>query len=497
MRPPQVARGWAGARLPCVLLALLFVCAPTHQAAAQTYDPLAQARRLEAAGEYWAAAASLRAYLWSHPEDAAVRWPLGRLLYWLGRPDEAFAEYDTALTVLPDEPWLHIDRATILMDRGDLTEAETALENALRSARGDRTDDGAAVEAQARLGTVAYWRGDFTRAARLFRAVHQPFRRRTGFLEAGTFVNPLWTVAAGGTARSLDVTGASLAADGWVRLKGSLPGPRAGVTLQLGRAWQTSLTGRSGAWTGQLQLGVEVAPQVRVRGRGWSERYLWTLASADTLVMVRGLELVLDGAAARRWAGEAALRRERLSGETTIHTAYGWMLAPILPWLRGGYALSWQDSDQTRWTLADPNSSMGPGQGMGPGGPMGQGPDLAGVYAPYFTPEATVVHSALAELQGRAGFATARLSLSYGFRAVEQAPSFQVVGAGPLGEVRTVYAERRFSPWRIVGSLGLPVGCCASLLLEAERERTAFYEATRVSLGVVYRFVPAPLARTP
>jgi hypothetical protein len=280
-------------------------------------------------------------------------------------------------------------------------------------------------------------------------------------------------------------------------VKGHLPGSRADVTLRVGRAWQTSLTGQSGAWTGQLQLGVAVAPQVGVRGRGWSERYLWTVASADTLVMVRGLELVLDGAAGSAWAGEATLRREKLPGETTIHTAYGWILAPILPWLRGGYALSWQDSDQTRWTLADPVSSTGPGRGMGPGGPMGRGPDLAGVYAPYFTPEATVVHSGLAELKGRAGSAAARLSLSYGLRAVEQVPSFQVVGDGPLSEVRTVYAERRFSPWRIVGSLDLPLSCSASLLLEAERERTAFYEATRVSLGALYRFVRAPLARTP
>jgi len=507
-----------------LLTVLLSVAALPQRTNCQPYDPLGQAARLEAAGEYWAAAASLRAYLWSHPDDATVRWPLGRLLYWLGRPDQAMAEYEAAMAALPDEPWLRIDRAAILMDRLELRDAEKMLEQALDLAT---SAPAAATEARTRLGALAYWRGDFSTAARLFadvlsaepdreevrrqleeirstmrswvqvggelRSDNQPFRRVKGDVEAGLFLDPLWTASVGLAPHALDVPGASVAAEGWIGLQGYLPGPKVDLGLTTGRVWQDGLAGADGAWTGAADVAVRLHRGMKVRGRAWAARNVWTLASADTLVMVRGVEVALDRAIAAEWAWEAVARIEGMPGDNAIRTIFGWALAPLLPWLRAGYAFSWQDSEQTRWTLVEAGDRPG---GPGPGGPGGT-TTPTGRYTPYFTPEATSIHSLLGEFKAPLGMGTGRLSFSLGFRAVEQAPSLITDGVGPTGTVRTVFTERHFTPWNVTAVTSWPAGCCVDLRVEAELGRTAFYRSSRMSVVMVYRPLRATLPRTP
>jgi tetratricopeptide (TPR) repeat protein len=489
---------------------------------AQGYDLVARASRLEDAGEYWAAASTLRAHLWSHPDDSYVRWPLGRLLYWLGDSDAALAQYDLAASALPDEPWIQVGRARILMDFGQLDSAEAALEAALGNAG---AESAAETEATALLGALAYWGGDYSRAVRHFETVlgrqpgrtevrdqleairstmrpwfgvsmdavddNQPYRRVSGTVTAGNFLTPLWTLAVGGTPRSLDVPGASMAAEGWLELMGFVPGLHTDVSAKFGRAWQSSLAGQDAAWIGDLSLSVRVGTGWKLRGRGWAERYLWTPSSADTLVMVEGWELALDGAAAPRWAGELVARREALPGGNAIRTAYAWGLAPISPWLRGGYSFSWQDSDETRWVPVElVDGPEGPGRGRGPPGAASD--PYPGRYAPYFTPEQTSIHALLMELRGKAGPGTVRLNVSYGIWATEQAPSLEV-GSGISSAFQTTFTERSFNPWSVTGALDIPHGCCLAFRAEVERGHTAFYRMTRVSLGMVYRFLRRPM----
>ena len=281
-----------------------------------------------------------------------------------------------------------------------------------------------------------------------------------------------------------------MAADGWLELVGFVPGLRTDVSAKAGRAWQSSVVGQDGAWIGDVSLAARLSTDLELRGRGWVERYLWTPASADTLVMVEGLELALDGAAAPEWAGEAVVRREALPGGNVIRTAYAWGLAPIVPWLRGGYAFSWQDSDETRWSPVEVTGGQGgPGRGGGP--PMAASDPLPGRYTPYFTPEQTYIHSLLTELRGKVGFGTARLNVSYGIWATEQVPSLEV-GSGASSAFQTTFAERSFNPWSVTGAVDVPQGCCTALQAEVERAHTAFYQVTRVSLGLVYRFLRQP-----
>jgi hypothetical protein len=95
------------------------------------------------------------------------------------------------------------------------------------------------------------------------------------------------------------------------------------------------------------------------------------------------------------------------------------------------------------------------------------------------------------ELRARAGSGTARLNVSYGIWAQEQAPALEAgSGLGSAGQL--AFAERRFNPWSVTGALDIPQGCCLALTAEVERGHTAFYKMTRVSLGLVYRLLRRP-----
>jgi hypothetical protein len=522
---PTVSRPWLV--VACgIVTAFGAILGVPSAARSQGYDLVERARRLENAGEYWAAASTLRAHLWNHPDDAHVRWPLGRLLYWLGDPEAALAELDRARVALPDEAWLHIDRARILMDFVQVDSARAALELARSLAPPGGSVE---TEAWALLGTLWYWEGEYSRAARLFEEALQREPDRTGAREqlgairstmrpwvqlglgvvddnqpygslsatvvAGRYLTPLWTMAAGVTPRGFDAPGVGTAAEGWVRLAGSVPVRRIAASASVGRTWQSSLAGDDGAWIGDLTVERRLESGVRVRLRGWAQRYLWTLASADTLVLTRGLELALDAAAAPTWAGEVVLRREILPGSNTIGTAYAWGLAPVRPGLRVGYAFSWQDSEESRWVPAPPDPDPpGPGRGRGP--PVGGTGASTGWYAPYFTPLDTYIHSALVELRRDVGSGTARLNVSRGIWARERAPSLQATGMGAAAP-QTVFIPRRFTPWSVTGTVELPVGCCLVVRAEAERGRTAFYRMTRVTAGLVYRFARHPAGGGP
>lgn len=121
----------------------------------------------------------------------------------------------------------------------------------------------------------------------------------------------------------------------------------------------------------------------------------------------------------------------------------------------------------------------------------------AASYAPYFTPEATSIHSLLGELKMALGTGYGRLNASLGVRAVEQAPSLVTEGVGSTATVRTVFTERRFTPWKVAVTTDWPIGCCLTLRVEAERGQTAFYRSDRASFGMVYRPLRTPLPRMP
>ena len=484
-------------------------------------DPLAEARRLREVGEYRAAADSVRSYLTRNPDDPRVRWFLGQLLYGSGDLKAALPQLQRAVVALPGDAWLRLDQVRVLLDLRRYAAADAVLDVALQI----RGADAAAVDqAMALRGTVAYWGGDLSEAVKRYeealdrnpanreaadrlteirRSIRpwarlggeawsddQPYRRYQGSLELGAFLSPLWTLSASAAPMLLDASARRSAIDGSVRLGGYLPRARLEIKGTLGATRAAIGTQVESMWTGEAALAYRLPSKARIGVRAWRERYVWTATSVDTLLAVRGMEASFDAADASRWAGEAVARRETFPDGNVINTLFGWMLAPVSSWLRAGYAVSWQDSKETRWLPVTGSGTTGNMPGPGTHGrPFGTSAASGGTYTPYFTPEATGTHSLLGELGAPIGRARWKANVSWGVHASEDAPGVldqALPGGGTTQQV--VFASRTFHPWSVRTSLDVPFHDNGDLRLEVERSHTAFYNASHFTVGWYRRF---------
>jgi cytochrome c-type biogenesis protein CcmH/NrfG len=131
---------------------------------APTPDPLTQAQRLRDAGDFAAAAELLRAQLTREPDNGDVARLLAQALYWLQDLSGARAVYETALARHPEDTTLRLQYGRMLAETGERARARELVTPLQRI----RITE---VEANALLGTIAYWEGDLTAAQRLFEAV--------------------------------------------------------------------------------------------------------------------------------------------------------------------------------------------------------------------------------------------------------------------------------------------------------------------------------------
>jgi hypothetical protein len=299
--------------------------------------------------------------------------------------------------------------------------------------------------------------------------------------ELGRYFSPAITLAvtAGGTRITADggIAAAGITdATGYAGLAATLSVPAARLGIRAGARALLGVpesAGTSAAVLGSVVARIDAGADVGVRLRAERDRYSWTVASLDTLVLVNTLELALDRAGAPGWAGEAVARRETYGDGNTVSTAFAWALAPLsrsmTHSLRVGYAAGWQDAEESRWVPV--RAERGPGV-----------PTIDGRYVPYYTPHNVVTHSGLADAAVAIGAAWLRLDGSVGLRAHEDATMF-VPGQAPAAPVRVV-ARRSFTPFRAGAALSAPADDRTWVTLGADFNRLAHYRVGTVRLAL-------------
>ena len=500
-------------RLGQVWLFLLLIGGAQTQAAsgqASPVDPVEAAIELRNGGDLAGAVRLLRLRLTQNPSDSRALRLLAQTLYWLKDLDQARAVYDTAIRRRGDDIDLRLEYARML--------AETRKNGAARSLLEPLLDHpAAAARAHTLLGTLDYWDGRLTAATSHFRAAltadssevdarrqwreiamitapwggtgveaahdDQTLDRIAPTLQAGVFITPLVSVAV--RARSdWYGSGDSLSRSvqsGEVSLKGYAPGLRLDTELSGGLLYR-SFGDPGGEWTGRVQGRIRLPGHLSIGARAERRPYFQTLASLSIPVRVRELTAfaVLDHPSG--WLAEAALGRLRYPDGNTQASGYAWLLAPVLrrpAWsLALGYAVSAQDTRESRFVPTLPHPSGTPGSGP------------SGRYVPYYTPDEVVIHSLIGNFTIQSG---RRTTISgngaWSFSAHEQATTFTTSGPPPV--VQPGSFRRAFSPWNAKLGIGQDLGKGWSLRGEAEHQETAFYSGSAGSIGLWYRFSAA------
>lgn len=472
------------------MLAALMLVLHVAPATAQS-SPVEAARTLRDAGEFQRASRVLEAHLTDHPDDATAARLLGETLYWMQDITGARAVYETALARHPDDAVLRLEYGRMLAETGALGSARTLL-----MPLADRNE--VAARARALLGTLAYWQGDFTTAAKLFSAAleadpahadarrqlqeiqiatvpwitvsptwshdDQPLTRVTPAVSAGWFLTPLTPVTARFDAATYNTgPGRSTAWSGEASLRHFAPGPRLDLEGAVGAVRHPAATGGA-AWMARGSIGHRLPRGVMLRARIERAPYFRTSASIDTPVTLTDVvgELAWDDP--RGWVGQVAFGQRWYSDENRVRTAYGWVLAPVVRSNRGmlqaGYAVGADHARESRFTSE-------------------------GRYVPYFTPAHLVVHSVVIALTVPAtSRATLRANGNAAVHGREDAPYFYQAASGPL----RAFFPRDRRPWQVGGSLDLAAGTSTSVGVSVEVGRTAFYRWTTGGVHVTHRF---------
>ena len=477
-------------------------------------DPVQAAVELRNAGDLAGAVRLLRNRLAERPSDPQAIRLLAQTLYWLRDFEQARAVYDTALSRHDTDIDLRLEYARMLVETREDRAARSLLEPLL-----DRPP--AAARALTLLGTLDYWEGRLTAAARHFQAAlrtdsssidarrqwreiamitapwggvgfeaahdDQTLDRIAPTLHAGVFITPLVSVelrARSDWYRSADSLSRSVQS-GEISLKGYAPRLRLETELSGGRIHR-SFGDPGGEWTGKLQGRIRLPSHLSIGGRVERRPYVQTVASLSIPVRVRELTAFVGLDHPSGWLAEAALGRLRYQDGNTQTSGYAWLLAPVLRRpaysLALGYAFSAQDTRESRFVPLQPHSPGTPGSGP------------SGRYVPYYTPDDLVIHSLIGNLTIHGGRGTTISGNgAWPLSAHELATEFTTSGPPPVVQPGTF--RRDFSPWNAKLGIAQDVGKGWWVRGQAEHQETAFYSASAGSIGLSYRFSTAAARR--
>lgn len=487
-------------RLKISSICTLIQCLTCLAASAQTADDpdvFVRAASLSNSGAYAAVVELLEPFVDQHPSSAEAWLLLAEHQYWSKDVTEARSTYTKALRHHPANPDLLLSFAAFLMETHEPGEARRIL----LPIGSDNAD------AEHIRGTLAWWSGDLTRAARHFKNAvmansdhveaasalasiredarpwvrlvgeggtdSQPLSTNGVFAEAGFFITPLQTISA-------DVNHTRFMTENSVRpftlangkIRGFVPIARLETEIAAGIISRSESTD----WTVRLNAGVRLPFGLRA-GAQWERMpYLYTVASISEHVMTRAMQVnvSIDQSG---WLGDAGVMREHFADKNTKGAVYGWLIAPLLQRRRvtfgAGYAYNYQNTAEHRFA---PMLAAAPRPG--------QPATWQGHYDPYYTPLNQQTHSATGNILLRPSrFLTVRANGSYGFSGTEDTPFVYLAGRAPM----TGVYNHTIHPWNVRGSIAAAVTRTTTIYLEGSHMATTWYDASTVGLSLYVR----------
>lgn len=476
-------------------------------------DTLAEAVQLRDSGQLAQAATLLQAYWASHNGDANAARLYGETLYWLKRFADSRAVYEAGVRANPGNLPLALSYGRMLIETGGGARARTLLAPFQDSAAG-------IAPTSTLLGTLSYWDGDLTTAARLFRKAlranpeerdaarqldeiraltsswlrlgadsrfdDQPLHRIAGDVQAGRFVTELASISARVRPMYFElgdsVTRTLTLAEGEL----SLYSPATHVEASLAAGGLSRSYDKSSDWTARGILGLRMPHHVVLRARAERAPYLYSLASLTKAVMTLAFSFSADWNDPAGWIGRALVQRELYPDANAVSTIYAWVLAPLLHQpgadIQLGVSAAAQDADENRFALARPIQPYPPGDSRF---------STAGIYDPYYTPSSLSYQSVIGAVALRpAPGVTLRGGGGYAIRASDESPSFIVSPATPTQPVtvQRSFQSRTFTLWNARASIEAALTGHASFIAGGAYDRTAFYSAKTAEAAIIYRF---------
>ncbi|HUP87987.1 MAG TPA: tetratricopeptide repeat protein [Longimicrobiales bacterium] len=345
-------------------------------------------------------------------------------------------------------------KARELRDSGRYRESIQLLENYLRRAPAD-------YNAELILAEAYYWSGDFSAASKHFRGVlsHDPNNAaaKRQLDEIRATMRPLYDLSVN-YAHDNQPTDRTFATAGFRYFFRPALSARIQLTGEHATAGSVALDRIDPA----ISFKAGIAKGLFIEAAFERPRYSATILSLTKPVYATTTRLALQ-LDRKNWLGEAAVQHVGYDDDNTALTAYAWLLAPVMhsndAIVQLGYAFGWNDAAESRFAST-------------------------GRYDPYFTPENEMVHSVAASVSTwtKSGVRF-QVNGSYGIKADRDAPAIQ--GQGQNRTIR--FTGESFQPYQAHAGVTFPLSRRASLTIDGEHTKTAFYKYNRAGVSTSFR----------
>ncbi len=381
-------------------------------------DSLGMAKSLIQGGKYSKAEKLLQALHQSHPDDLNIFWLFGQTAYWANHYKTFDAVYTEAIQQFPDNYYLKLDYAVKLVDYADVKKAMPFLELY-------RAYDSANTDLNLALAKINFWNGHYTEALQILnsyafkkeqnkearqlkqevlRAISpwakingnyltddQPLQAITLKLEAGTYVNSLWSPYISVNAPSFLLSSDSKFAQS-IAIGDKLNFFKKSVVINL-NAGLIKFPNQSNSWTGTVEITKTSFKYLQLHVKTDHQPYFITLSSLTDAIIPYHHQVSAAWNNMNSWNGALIANLYRFDSDyNSVYNFGGWVFAPPVKFsvlkLRFGYAYGFNSSAENRFnpklTLQEVISSYNPGNIA-----------IKGIYNPYFTPKNQSVHSAI------------------------------------------------------------------------------------------------------
>ena len=437
-------------------------------------DTLEQAELLHNNGKLKAAMKLLEPYHASHPTDLNPAWIYAQTAFWAKRYGLSQELYELAIWYHPENLYLQLDYAKMLVDIGKYEKAMPYLQNFLVYYQGN-------TEVQLALAKMDFWKGKYKEAennaselvtanpenqeaislldeirlakspwigiAGSYFTDNQPLQTISPLLESSIWLHPLSTLrfsvrtpffSQGGTYTNALWIQAGNSAFIW---KGNWR-----ITADIGvlkYPYKNTTT-----WTGNLELVKRSFRHLVISAQAERKPYFYTGSSIDTVINENHLAAAISWDNFNSWNGQASFNLDYfLADKNKIYSFAAWGFAPPIKAsvfdFRLGYGFNYSTADENRFVpdgkkadiIANYDSTVG----------------IKGIYYPYFTPDDQVIHSALVAvgIHPVKGFDIG-ISGNLGFYATAQIPNFYL-DTNSFGEdvIKKDFSKERYFPFTI------------------------------------------------
>jgi hypothetical protein len=497
-------------KVAVALFIVLFTIQHTVGQSIETTDTVSYARSLAWKKQFEDADQLLTAYNSYHAGLNSLQLH-AQVLYWKKAYSRSMACYNDAIIRFPGSYALKFDYGRMLFELNHLNKAKILLNEVL-------AHDSSQAEAAKYLAYIDLWTGhlrpagdkaknilkkdagnadalailgqikNYTTPYLLLNVGHESDDQpRTGNcyrIEAGQYRSWCWSPVLQAQINQYAINDSSYRSL-WLQAANKISiGSKTSFQLAAGM-FQHLLHSGGAYFTGRIGIMQKLGAFYSLEAAFEKKPYQYSIASVIKPVLAEDATIALNLNKNDKWLGKAGYQQQHFADTNNIHTAYAWLLFPVVTTktfkLKAGYAFSYANSDKNNYVPKSPASV--------PAAALHS--TLPGVYDPYFTQQRQVINALLASMS--ISFSTAvELStrVSVGIYAHADNPSLTVERSrSNQTYINKSYATLSYTPVEWVNTLQVKLSPAFSIQCVYNYAQLLFYTRNQGSVQLKYNFI--------